>query len=142
MGIQLSFESMPSLERLNVLNSSKPTQTEGGYAITEVLIATAIAAGVLTAVSSALSGIVQLNARSNDRIQSIAAAKRISARLGAGMNNNDVLDGLDGWRIERTPLQSGENGETSPAFDIVMATRIDAGAPAIEFLAPRPRERQ
>ncbi len=125
-----------------MLNSSKTTQTEGGYAITEVLIATAIAAGVLTAVSSALSGIVHLNVRSNDRIQSIADAKLIGARLRAGMNNDDVLDGLDNWRIERIPLQSGENGEAPPTFDIVVATRIDAGAPAIEFLTRRPRERQ
>jgi len=108
---------------------------ERGYALTEILIATAIAAGVLTAIAGGLSGVVRLNTRSAERAEQLADAKLIAARLHAGMLGDDVLTGLAGWRIERKPLSVGAQGETSPSFEIVIATFEDNDARSFEFLA-------
>jgi len=119
---------------------SKPVNKtrQRGYALTEVLIATAIAAGVLTAIAGALSGVVRLNARSEERAQQLTDVKTIAARLNAGLAGDDILAGLTGWRIERTPLTVGDNGEVSSIFEIVIARNESNDARAFEFLAHHP----
>jgi len=116
--------------------AKKPRQR--GYALTEILIATAIAAGVLTAIASALSGVVRLNARSEERAQQLTDVKTIVARLNAGLAGDDILAGLTGWRIERAPLSLGDTSDASSTFDIVIVRNDTSAVRSFEFLARRP----
>jgi type II secretory pathway component PulJ len=122
---------------LNALSKPATTTRQRGYALTEILIATAIAAGVLTAIASALSGVVRLNARSEERAQQLTDIKIIAARLNAGLAGDDILAGLTGWQVERTPLPVGDTGEASSTFDIVVVRNDNNDARSFEFLARR-----
>jgi prepilin-type N-terminal cleavage/methylation domain-containing protein len=122
---------------LNALNKPANRTGQRGYALTEVLIATAIAAGVLTAIAGALSGVVRLNARSEERAQQLTDIKIIAARLNAGMSGDDIFNGLTGWKIEQAPLSLGGNGEASSTFDIVIIKNDVNEARSFEFLARR-----
>lgn len=122
---------------MSALNKPANRTGQRGYALTEILIATAIAAGVLTAIASALSGVVRLNARSEESAQQLTDVKIIAARLNAGLAGDDALAGLTGWKVERTPLSVGDTGEVSSTFDIVVVRNGNNDARSFEFLARR-----
>ncbi len=107
----------------------------------EVLIATAIAAGVLTAAAAALGGVIRLAAVANARAETLHEAQLISARLRAGLDERAVLEGLPDWRLtreslsddffsggeapfERTVARFGEDGRVS--FEMMTWRRSDA----------------
>lgn len=115
------------------MNSPVDKPRQRGYSLAEVLIAAAIAAGILAAVSSSLGGAARLSARGNEAAQILSEAKLIAARLKAGMDDDDVLAGLDGWRLDRAPY----GGEQHASFDVVTAAYGEDAGHAFEFLARR-----
>ena len=87
-----------------------------------MLIATAIAAGVLTAAATAVGGIVRLNQATAQRAELIAEARIIASRLHSGIDERDALDGFEGWRLTYEPYEEATPGRTTPPFDIVTAS--------------------
>ncbi len=123
---------------MNALSKPATKTRQCGYALTEILIATAIAAGVLTAIAGALSGVVRLNARSEEHAQQLTDVKIIAARLSAGLAGDDLLAGLTGWQVELTSLIVGDKGEVSSKFEIVIVRNESNAARSFEFLARLP----
>ena len=78
---------------------------DDGYALTEVLVAGAIASAVIIAVMGGLS----LSARGGNRAdlarQDAFEASNISARLRAGMEVRQIADAYPDWRIEILPYE-------------------------------------
>ena len=75
-----------------------------GYALTEVLVAAAIAGAVLAAGMSAFAGSAAGLRSAETARHSGLVARNIQARLQAGLSPALAVDGYDGWRVELTPL--------------------------------------
>lgn len=112
---------------------SKPSR-QRGYALPETLIAAAIAAGVLTATASAMGGLIRLDGAATERARALQDVAIIAARVRAGMNDAQVLEGFDGWRLERAPF-AGEAANANAPFERVLVSS-DEDRPALELLAP------
>ncbi len=73
-----------------------------GFALTDALIAAAIAAGVAVTAAQSI-GIAARSARNSKELSAvISEAEIINARIDAGMRNEAALHGLTGWTIEST----------------------------------------
>ena len=99
--------------------TGKQASRQRGYALPEVLVAAVIAAGVLTAAASAISGVVRLSVATNQRAHTLDEAKLIAARLRAGMDEKAALEGLAGWRLEHSPFEESAASRLPAPFDLV-----------------------
>jgi hypothetical protein len=102
----------------------------------EALIATAIAAMVLTASAAAIGSVVALSRASGDRARALDDAKLIATRLRAGMGDADVLEGIIGWRLERAPFEHVTTSATDAPFEVVTARYGVREDIVLEFLVP------
>ena len=108
-----------------------------GYALPEVLVAAVIAAGVLTAVAGGVSGVARITHATEERAQSLLEAKLIAARLRAGQNEKDALEGLDGWRLERAPFEDAAAARQPAPFDTVTIRREGRNNFQFAVMAPQ-----
>ncbi|HXI86120.1 MAG TPA: prepilin-type N-terminal cleavage/methylation domain-containing protein [Parvularculaceae bacterium] len=100
--------------------------SQRGFSLTEVLIAAIIAAGVLAVTARSISVSVHLARATGEHNATIAAALTIADRLRAGMSDEDALLGFGDWRIQRTPLATGDR-TLAPYFDkAFIANRKDS----------------
>lgn len=118
------------------MNRACHKRAQCGYSLAETLIAAAIAAGILASATSALGGATRLSTRGGEQAQILGEAKIIAARLDAGMDEDDILSGLSGWRLERRPYRD-LSGELHDTFDVVTAFYGDDDRFRFEFLARR-----
>jgi prepilin-type N-terminal cleavage/methylation domain-containing protein len=115
----------------------KPPSRQKGYALPEVLVATVIAAGVLTAVAGGVSSVVRLSSATEDRAQTLHEGKQIAARLRAGMSEKDALEGLYGWRLDYAPYEDAATARQPAPFDIVNIRREGRGGFEFAVLVPQ-----
>ncbi|MEO0612802.1 MAG: hypothetical protein AAFY83_05775, partial [Pseudomonadota bacterium] len=79
------------------MSRHSPSYQQQGYALTEVLIAGVIAAGVLSATATAISTTVRTHRSIEENRTILEEARRIRAGISAGMPLNDVLSSTSGW---------------------------------------------
>jgi type II secretory pathway pseudopilin PulG len=80
------------------------TRNEAGYALTEVLVAAAIAGAVLAAGMTALSGGAASLRTAGAAAEAGLAARNIEARLSAGLPPRLAIEGYEGWSARLVPL--------------------------------------
>lgn len=81
------------------------TASQKGFALTDALIAAAIAAGVAVTAAQSI-GIAARSARSARELSIVVSeAEIINTRFGAGLRENMLLDGFSGWTIESENLE-------------------------------------
>ena len=81
------------------------TDGQKGFALTDALIAAAIAAGVAVTAAQSI-GIAARSARSaRDLSAVVSEAEIINTRFGVGLREDALLDGFSGWTIESENLQ-------------------------------------
>lgn len=95
---------------------SGANRDQAGYALSEVLVAAAIAAGVLIAAMTGLSSSLR-GARAADeaRIAQLTAAN-IAARLKAGLPADLAVEGYEGWHVAITALDEPVDPRTGAAL--------------------------
>ena len=77
---------------------------EQGFALVEVLIATAIAAMVAASIATGLSLSLRGARAVEQKAQQLEQATTILARLKSGMDEKAALAGFDQWKVEITPI--------------------------------------
>lgn len=107
-----------------------------GFSLAEVLIAAAIAAGVVAAAAQSIAYAVRLDAASARADERLDEAAAIVARVGAGMDEREALEGFDGWRLTRKPVPPFRDYEAA-VFDLVTLRREADPLWSIEFWALR-----
>jgi len=112
---------------------------ERGFSLPETLIAAAIAAGVVAAAAQSIAASVRLSNRISEKRLYLEEAETIIARLRAGMNDKEALEGLDRWSIKREAIPPFRERELSP-FDHVTVTLKERPQDAIELWAPSLQE--
>lgn len=112
------------------MSANSATERQKGFSLPEVLIAAVIAAGMMAATALMLGGSARLTRATADRSDSLIEAQTIAARMRSGMNDDEALAGLSGWRIERSPLPAVRANE-EPFFD--RATIVSANDPGFSF---------
>lgn len=110
-----------------------------GFSLPEVLIAAAIAAGVVAAAAQAISFAVRLSAAATRSETRLVAAKTIVSRVKAGMDDADALEGFKHWRLSREPAPRFAEAET-PSFDQVTLRHEEDANWTVGFWALRLRE--
>ncbi len=101
-----------------MLSSLGTIKRERGYALPEVLISAAIAAGVFAAIASGLGGAVRVSDASSNRAQRIADLNVIAVRLSSGMETLEALEGYAEWRVERTHFLKDKASGKQAYFEI------------------------
>lgn len=79
-------------------------RAEAGYALTEVLVAAAIAGAVLAAGMGALAASAASMGRAEAGQDAGLTARNIKARLAAGLTPAHAVDGYDGWAARLSPM--------------------------------------
>lgn len=92
---------------------------ETGYALSEVLVAAAIAAGVIIASMTGLTASLR-SARAADaaRIEQLTASN-IAARLRAGLPAGLAVEGYEGWRVVTSDTDEPVDPRTGAALSLV-----------------------
>ncbi|MCR9268005.1 MAG: hypothetical protein NXI03_10580 [Alphaproteobacteria bacterium] len=85
---------------------------EGGYALTEVLVAGAIAAAVIVAAMGGLGLSTRGGNRADLARQDAFEARNIAARLRAGMRVSQISDAYPDWQIDLSPYDRPVDPET------------------------------
>ena len=98
-------------------------QGQKGYALTDALIAAAIAAGVAVTAAQSL-GVAARSAKSaKDLGTVISEAETINARIDAGLEDHALLEGISGWEITRgditLAMDDGAMRDTEPRLLIL-----------------------
>lgn len=107
-----------------------------GFSLPEVLIAAAIAAGVIAAAAQSIAYAVRLNVASARGAERLDEAALIVARVEAGMDDDDALKELLNWRIDRAPIAPFREHE-APIFDLVTLTYGGDAQWSLQFWAPK-----
>lgn len=99
------------------------TRDQKGFALTDALIAAAIAAGVAVTAAQSI-GVAARSARSARELSAVVSeAEIINERINAGLRDDALLDGFTGWTIEDAPfdiaLSIGARNETQPVIYVV-----------------------
>ena len=115
------------------------TNNQKGFALTEALVAATISASVFAACVSLLSGVSRLTARTHKLNEIAEEARLISARLDANVDDAQLLQGLEDWRLTTSPYQLSSPGERSLSLYLVYYkfTHVDAPAIVLERIAAR-----
>ena len=121
-------------------------KTEAGYALTEVLIAAAIIAGVIgvtaTGISTSLRGATATSARA----EILTEAVNITARLEAGVSKGDLLKGYQNWTLAYVHTSSIEATSPQTLLPVRVVLRRTSGIPyeisTVIFLTRRELEQR
>ncbi|MGJ3230779.1 MAG: hypothetical protein ACFE0P_03195 [Oceanicaulis sp.] len=79
---------------------SAASTSQSGYALTEVLVAAAIAGAVLAAGMTAFAESAKTLRAGGEARETGLVARNIEARLRAGLPPRLAVEGYDGWRVE------------------------------------------
>jgi hypothetical protein len=101
-----------------------------------VLIAAAIAAAMISATAQMLGGSARLSRETAARSDTLLAAQTIVARLQSGMDDDEALEGFDGWRIARHAYPR-EQANAEPFFDRVSVEQAGGSNFRLEILIKR-----
>lgn len=111
-----------------------PPERERGYALTEVLIAAAIAGAVLAAAMSGIGTSLESVRRADAVDSDLLTAGNIAARFQAGLTAAQALDGYPGWHAEIVPVDEPVETRTGAVLSHVMLEGPDrAGANRLEM---------
>jgi type II secretory pathway pseudopilin PulG len=78
--------------------------SEDGYALTETLVAAAIAAGVVVATMTGMAQTLRSAHRADSSQQAFLEAQNISARLRSGIPSAQVAEAYPDWSIVISPV--------------------------------------
>ncbi|MEQ8435839.1 MAG: hypothetical protein RIA71_16535 [Oceanicaulis sp.] len=101
---------------------SRSSTDQDGYALTEVLVAAAIAGAVLAAGMSAFANSAQSLRASGEARESGLVARNIEARLRAGLPPRLAVEGYDGWRVALIPADLPAHPDTGAVISQVRIT--------------------
>ncbi len=82
------------------LRGKSPFNSQRGFALTEVLIASAILSMVAVATVSAISTSLRLSERNHKGHMALYEAENIVARLHASLSPDELFMGYVGWQIQ------------------------------------------
>jgi type II secretory pathway pseudopilin PulG len=105
--MSVMFDLSPSLV-VSMLNKGR----DQGYALTEVLVAAAISAAVITATMTGMSASLRGGRNADDMQQAVLEARNISARLRAGISAARVAEAYPNWQIELRPVERPVDSRT------------------------------
>ena len=113
--------------------------SQKGFALTEALVAAAISAGVFAAAVSLLAGVSRLAARANQLNAVAEEAQLISTRLDGGFDESQLLEGLNDWRLDRSPYRIPNDSLGSAGLQLARYefTRTDDPSVLFERIAAR-----
>lgn len=87
-------------------------QQQSGFALTDALIAAAIAAGVAITTAQSIAMASRSMHIANERSAALDDAELILARLDGGLRNDALLTGLQGWTLETESFSPYDNPST------------------------------
>lgn len=85
-------------------NTIHAPKQQDGFAMMEVIIAAAIAAMVAIAITGGLSTALRGDRSIEQRALQLEEAQTIFARVTAGMDERQSLQGFEGWTLSFSPL--------------------------------------
>lgn len=110
-----------------------------GFALTEVLIAAAIAAGVIGAAATGLTVAIRGAKTTADANLALVEAGTLAARLHAGMMPGEALDGLAEWSLSFKDISEAGAAFPWKAYEVA-ATRKGMRPFDFTTVIVRPRE--
>lgn len=109
------------------------TDRASGYALTEVLVAGAIASAVIVSVMGGLGLSAREQSRAELARQDSLEARNIAARLRAGMDVQQVADAYPDWLIEVTAFDRPVDPQTGAVLSRARLRRDHRGAGAFDL---------
>lgn len=106
------------------------SRRDGGYALTEVLVASVIAASVVIAAMTGMAGALRGAKGASDMQQVLREGANISARLRAGDRPERVADDYPGWRINISAVDRPVDPRTG---SVLTRARIEHVAPLVQL---------
>lgn len=106
---------------------------DGGYALTEVLVASVIAAAVVGTAMAGMAGALRGATGAAEMQQVLREGANISARLRAGDRPERVANDYPGWRVDISPVDRPVDSRTGA---VLTRARIEHTAPLlrVEFM--------
>lgn len=101
---------------------SSTSTKQDGYALTEVLVAAAIAGAVLAAGMSAFANSAQSLRASSEAREAGLIARNIEARLRAGLPPRLAVEGYEGWTVSLSPADLPPHPDTGAVMSQVRIT--------------------
>lgn len=106
---------------------------EKGFALTDALIAAAVAAGVAGAAAQGLAAAARASAEAKSLNTVVTEAELLSARLDAGLQGAALTDGLDGWTVEQSPYAVGGEPLATSGARLALMTMTHTDDPDFSF---------
>lgn len=103
---------------------------DGGYALTEVLVASVIAAAVVVTAMTGMAGALRGAKGASDMQQVLLEGANISARLRAGDRPERVANDYPDWRIEISPVDRPVDPRTGA---VMSRAQIEHTAPLLQL---------
>ncbi len=103
---------------------------DGGYALTEVLVASVIAAAVVVAAMTGMAGALRGATGASDMQQVLREGANISARLRAGDRPARVANDYPGWRIDISAVDRPVDPRTGA---VLTRARLEHTAPLLRL---------
>jgi type II secretory pathway pseudopilin PulG len=107
---------------------------QAGYALTEVLIAGAIAAAVITASMTGLSMSLRGAATASNAQQASLEARNIAARLRAGIRPGQIAELYPDWAISLPPYDRPVDPESGAVLTVARLEYAHQPALVLEFV--------
>ena len=109
------------------------TAAEKGFALTDALIAAAVAAGVAGAAAQGFAAAARASGEAKSLNAVIDEAEILSARLDAGLQGRALTEGLDGWVIESASYAVDGERRTASGTSLARITMTHEGDPYFFF---------
>ncbi|GJL95264.1 MAG: hypothetical protein DHS20C05_16690 [Hyphococcus sp.] len=110
-----------------------------GFALTDALIAAAIAAGVAVTAAQSISMAVRSVQKAKEINRVIDDAEIIDARMEAGLRGSALLAGLEGWVLASSPYTPDDTSpDKAAAFIKITATHAAPPAYSIDWVVNTP----
>jgi hypothetical protein len=103
---------------------------DGGYALTEVLVASVIAAAVVSSAMAGMAGALRGTRGAEAMQETLAAGANISARLRAGDRAERIAAGYPQWR---SGLSAGDRPVDPRTGAVLTRARIEHIAPLVSL---------
>ncbi len=112
----------------SILSPAKSVRNkENGFALAEVLVATAIIAAVIAVTAASLSSALRLAQRAQASQALLMEARNIGARLHANLPEEEILKGYTDWDITYGPVDNSLPRQRDTAFpiEVVVESALD-----------------
>jgi len=108
--------------------------SEDGYALTEVLVAGAIAAATIAASLQGMAMALNSGRRAADAQARIIDAQNIEARLRAGTDLAGILEDYPGWRLDIAPADRPVEPRTASVLTRAAITAPGDAVPLLQIV--------